>query len=72
MNSFFGGHPGDELVLSTGPGPIEFQGDPQPALEIRVGEREPSIFYNKPVVPTLLGLADDVTVIIGKIEGIAP
>ena len=60
------------MGLSVGPGPIKFKGEPKPSIEVRIGEREPRIFYNKPVVPTLLSLADDVAVIVGKIKKACP
>jgi hypothetical protein len=64
----FASDAGNQFILSTGPGAVEFKGEPKPTLEIRIGEREPAIFYGKPVIPTLLGLADDIAVIIDKIE----
>jgi len=68
----FVARPGEEMTLSTGPGEIEFDGEPEPSLEIHIGEREPAALYGKPVVPTLRGLADDIGVIIDKIERVCP
>lgn len=75
-NSFnditFGGKAGEELVIITAPGPINFHGDPKPLVQIYIGEREPRIFYGQPVVPTLSRLADDVRNIIDLISSTIP
>lgn len=71
-NCFFGTQAGKDMFLSLGPGGIEFKNEPKPSLAVFISEREPNVFHNKHVVPTLLALADDVAVIVGKIEGAVP
>ncbi len=63
---------GPQPIPIRGRGPIEFKRQPQTSLDIRIGEREPSIFYNKSVVPTLVGLVRDVLQIIKRFEEVAP
>jgi hypothetical protein len=71
-NCYFGSDTGKELYLSIAPGPVQFDSEPKPSLEVIIGEREPTIFYRKPAIPTLLGLADDVSSIIDAIALILP
>lgn len=49
---------------------FQFQGDPKLSLEIRIGEAQIPIFHGKPAIPALLSVADDVAIIISKIEDV--
>jgi len=61
---------GEEAIF--GPVPMDFHSNPQPFIEVRIGETVPRIFHNAPVGPTLSGLADDVADVIRIISAAVP
>lgn len=63
---------GEKRNISSGPGAPEFKGEQKATLQINIDEREPSIFYGKPVVPTLISIADKVSSVIEAVAAIIP
>ncbi len=71
-NCTFEAKAGEKRNISSGPGTPKFKGEQKATLQISIDEREPSIFYGKPVVPTLTSIADKVSSVIEAVAAILP
>jgi hypothetical protein len=66
------GNVGNELNALVFPNNLKIDGDITPSLHILIGEAQIPIFHGKPAIPALLCVADDIAIIIGKIEHACP